>query len=66
MFVRINLDENLTWSYHIKAVKNNTSIAVYAIAKVQNLVPSNIILYTTHCLDLMYNMEYLVGEKCMS
>ena len=54
MFAGINLGEYLTWSNHIKAVKNKASAAFYALAKVQNLLPSNIkLLHTTHCLDLM-------------
>ena len=45
MFAGINLGEYLTWSNHIKAVKNKASAAFYALAKVQNLLPIVILSY---------------------
>ena len=60
-FVGINLDKNLTWSYHIKAIKNKTFTAVYALAKVQNLLPSNIKLTIYNSLFRSY-VEY--GISC--
>ena len=60
-FVGINLDEYLTWSYHIKAIKNKTSTAVYALAKVRNLLPSNIKLTIYNSLFRSY-VEY--GISC--
>ena len=65
-FDGINLDEYLTWSYHIKAVKNKN--AVLTLAKERNLLPSNIKLtihlYTSYNSCRIWNI--LFGQKCMS
>ena len=66
-FVGINLDENITWSYHIKEHKKQDITAVYALAKVRNLLSNNIKLTIYNSLfrsSRIWNI--LLGQKCMS
>ena len=41
-FVRIHIDESLTWNHHLRAVKNKASSPVFALSNIRNLLPSNI------------------------
>ena len=38
-FVWINIDENLSWDYHISKVKSKISFANFQIARVKNILP---------------------------
>ena len=38
-FVGINIDENLSWDYHISKVKSKISFANIQIARVKNILP---------------------------
>ena len=37
-FVVVQLDENLNWNHHLKAVKNKASSAVFALSSVKNIL----------------------------
>ena len=58
--MRIQLDENLTWNHHVKAVKNKASSAVFALSNARNLLPSNIkhtIYNTLFCSFVEYGIS---------
>jgi len=38
-FVGINIDENLSWDYHISKVKSKILFANFQIARVKNILP---------------------------
>ena len=46
-FLRMHIDCNLTWKYHVNEVKNNVARALFSNKHVQNVLP-------TECLRTLY------------
>ena len=57
-FVRINIDEGLSWRHHVNQVMNKIAGATYALSKLKNLLANEIKLtIITHFLNHILNME---------